>query len=218
MTHSHRIVAAFYILSCIVAAWPGSSAATPAGTAEMQAPNITADKKSSDDEALRQRLSRLQSALDGTDRSAKVAAIESGLTSDNPALRRMAFEAALDSRDPLIGGLALTDWLGRQKSLPVLLYATKEISGSQVVLDNLGPLTVTVDGFDKATGQITATMGAPGYTVAMPSATVGTLAQTALTLNSYGCQLALRLSGHRTLDGIYRCQSLPALVARIVVN
>lgn len=160
----------------------------------------------------------LQTALDSADRTRRVAAIESALHGKDVAMRRFAMDAALDSRDPLLAHLALRNWLARQKTLSVLLYATKEDPTSPTVLNNLGPLTIKLDNFDPSNGALTGTMGAPGFDVTRTSAAAGSLAQTALALNTFGCQLAVQLSAFRTLDGTYRCQYMPALVARIIVD
>lgn len=166
----------------------------------------------------RAELDRLRGAILGRDRARRIAALESALRGDDVAAREWAREAALESRDPILSHLVLRDWLGRQRTIPVQLFATKEDSGSVTVMRNLGPLSVALESFDPANGAVTATMGATGYGVANPSTAVGTLAQTTLTLNTFGCQLALALTEHRTLDGVFRCQTLPVLVARVVLG
>lgn len=201
----------------VMAAIPKASAAEPAkppavarqddGAAGLQA-----------QETEQRRLDNLRAALTGNDRSSRLAAWRVATDSDDPVARRLAMEAALDSRDPALGNLALRDWLSRRQNIPVLLYATKEDPGSVTVLQNLGPLTLKLESFAPASGEVVANMGAPGYDIARASTAVGALAQTTLTLNAYGCQLALQLTEHRTLDGLYRCKSLPALVARVVLD
>lgn len=196
---------------------PGASAAEPTkpSAAALQ------DESAADlqaQEMRRRRLDNLRAALTGNDRSNRLAAWQTAAESDDPAARRLAMEAALDSRDPALGNLALRDWLSRRQNIPVLLYATKEDPGSVAVLQNLGPLTLKLESFAPANGEVVANMGAPGYDVTRASTAVGALAQTSLTLNAYGCQLALQLTEHRTLDGLYRCKSLPALVARVVLD
>lgn len=160
----------------------------------------------------------LRGKLLGADRGARIAAYEAAMGGNDTALRQLAFEAAVLSRDPLLGNLALKDWLARRRALPVQLFATKEDSNSETVLHNLGPLTVEIETFNPVNGAIGARMGAPGYSIAKPSNSVGSLAQTELTLNSYGCALALRLTEQATLDGLFRCQTLPALIARITLD
>ncbi|PWC56046.1 hypothetical protein [Azospirillum sp. TSO22-1] len=152
------------------------------------------------------------------DRGTRVAVYEAVLGGNDPALRQFAVEAALQSRDPVLANLALKDWIARRKTIPVLLYATKEDPNSDTVLRNLGPLTIEVEGFAAVNGALQGKMGAPGYTIAAPAVAVGTLAQTELTVNTYGCSLTLRLTEHRTLDGLYRCQTLPTLVARVTLD
>lgn len=169
-------------------------------------------------EARAERIEELRALLTGTDRARKIAAYEAALGGDDTALRQLAIEAALESRDPVLANLALKDWFGRRKAIPVLTFATKEEPGSVLVQQNLGPLTLTVDSFNTVSGAIAGTMGAPGYSITHPSAAIGSLAQTELAVNSYGCSLVVRLSGHRTMDGLFRCQTLPALIARITVD
>lgn len=163
-------------------------------------------------------LDRLRAAILGKDRARRIAALETALRGDDVAAREWAREAALESRDPILSHLVLRDWLARQRTIPVQLFATKEDSGSVTVLRNLGPLSVTLESFDVANGAVVATMGATGYGVTNPSTAVGSLAQTTLTLNTFGCQLALALTERRTLDGVLRCQTLPTLVARVVLG
>ncbi|MDQ2106448.1 hypothetical protein [Azospirillum isscasi] len=164
------------------------------------------------------RIADLRARLLGADRPARIAAYEAALGGNDPALRQIAMEGALQSRDPVLGNLALKDWIARRKAVPVQLYATKEDPHSETVLNNLGPLTLEIDSFNPVNGALAGRLGAPGYSIAKPSASVGALAQTALTVNAYGCALSLRLTEHQTLDGLFRCQTLPALIARVVVD
>ncbi len=152
------------------------------------------------------------------ERPTRIAVYEAVLGGNDQALRQIAVEAALQSRDAVLANLALKDWIARHKTIPVLLYATKEDPNSDTVLRNLGPLTIEVESFTGVNGTLQGKMGARGYAIAEPSAAMGTLAQTELTVNAYGCTLTLRLTEHRTLDGLYRCQTLPTLVARITLD
>lgn len=160
----------------------------------------------------------LRGKLTGTDRAARLAAFEAALGGNDPALRQTAMEAALQSRDPVVANLALKDWIARHRAVPVQLYATKEDPSSEVVVQNLGPMTLEIDGFSPVNGALAGKLGAPGYSIARPSSIVGTLAQTELAVNSFGCALTLRLAEHRTLDGLLRCQTLPTLIARITLD
>ncbi|KAA0688230.1 hypothetical protein [Azospirillum brasilense] len=164
------------------------------------------------------RIADLRARIQGADRPARIAAYEAALGGNDPSLRQIALEAALQSRDPVLGNLALKDWIARRKAVPVQLYATKEDPHSETVLTNLGPLTLEVDSFNPVNGALAGRLGAPGYSIAKPSAAVGTLAQTTLMVNAYGCALSLRLTEQQTLDGLFRCQTLPALIARVVVD
>ena len=169
-------------------------------------------------EARAAQIAGLRSKLLGDDRAAKIAGYEAALGGNDAALRRIAVEAALQSRDPVLANLALRDWLARKRQVPVQLFATKEDRNSETVLHNLGPLTLEIDSFNRVDGAVTGKMGAPGYGIAMPSAAAGALAQTELTVQSYGCALNLRLTEHQTLDGLFRCQTLPPLIARITLD
>ena len=164
------------------------------------------------------RIADLRARILGADGPARIAAYEAALGGNDPALRQIAMEAALQSRDPVLGNLALKDWIARRKAVPVQLYATKEDPHSETVLNNLGPLTLEIDSFNPVNGTLAGRLGAPGYSIAKPSAAIGALAQTSLTVNAYGCALSLRLTEHQTLDGLFRCQTLPALIARVVVD
>lgn len=177
-----------------------------------------ADKERHTAEARAAQITDLRAKLLGSDRAVKIAAYEAALGGNDPALRQMASEAALQSRDPLLGNLALKDWLARRRAIPVQLFATKEDANSETVLQNLGPFTVEIDGFTPVNGVIAGRMGAPGYSIAKSSTLIGSLAQTELTLSSFGCALSLRLSEHQTLDGLLRCQTLPTLIARITLD
>lgn len=152
------------------------------------------------------------------DRAERLAAVQAGMASEDAAIRALAFDAAYASTDPVLARLALDAWLGAQTAVPVELFATRDDPDSRLVLTNLGPLTLTVESYDPVRGVVTGTLGAPGYGITQASPATGKLAQTQLTVNGYGCQLALRLTRHRTLDGTYRCQSLPVLVARITLD
>ncbi|MEI6558874.1 MAG: hypothetical protein WCO00_10750 [Rhodospirillaceae bacterium] len=152
------------------------------------------------------------------ERPARIAAYEAAMKSDDVSVRAMALSAALTGRDTLVANLALRHTLVGKKSLPVQLFATRENKDSETVLNNLGPLTLTIERFDGASGAIEGKMGAPGYSIALPGSATGYLAQTELTVNTYGCSLQLRLSEVETLDGVFRCQTLPALIARITLD
>jgi hypothetical protein len=170
---------------------------------------------SAQQEARRKRIESLRAVILGDDRAARIAAFEAALTGGDAALRKVAVELAFDSRDPVLSNLALRDWLSRTKEAPVQLFATKEEPGSVSVLQNLGPLNLKIHSFDPAAGAVSGQLSAPGYDVSRDGAAAGTLAQTTLIFNTFGCQLALQLSDQRMLDGLYRCRSLPALLARI---
>lgn len=163
-------------------------------------------------------IAEFRNRLAATDRSAVLAAFDAAIGGNDMPLRQLALEAALRSPDPIVANVALRDWLARRKDLPVQLYATREDQTSEQVLRNLGPLTLSLDAFNPASGAMTGTLGAPGYSIARPSAATGTLAGRELTVHSYGCSLTLRLTEHASLDGLYRCQSLPALIARIALD
>ncbi|CAK0746906.1 hypothetical protein WCLP8_1760004 [uncultured Gammaproteobacteria bacterium] len=82
----------------------------------------------------------------------------------------------------------------------------------------MGPLTLTIANFDPAAGVMTGTLGAQGYSITQPASAFGTLSQTELSINTFGCALTVRLSEVQTLDGLYRCQTLPTLIARITLD
>lgn len=190
-------------------------------TEQRAAAEVEAERLAGERQAIEARaalIGEVRSRLLSGDRPARVAVYEAVLGGNDPALRQFAVEAALQSRDPVLSNLALKDWLARRKTVPVLLYATKEDPNSDTVLRNLGPLVIDIESFTAVTGALQGKMGAPGYTVAAPAVAVGTLAQTELTVNTFGCGLTLRLTEHRTLDGVYRCQTLPSLVARISLD
>ncbi|MCW2235890.1 hypothetical protein [Azospirillum canadense] len=190
--------------------------AEQAATAKAESERLDAARKQV--EARTAQVADLRVKLLGADRPARIAAYEAALGGNDPALRQMAAEAALQSRDPVLANLALKDWLARRKALPVQLYATKEDGNSETVLNNLGPLTLEVESFNPVTGALAGRLGAPGYSIAKPSAAVGALAQAELAVNGYGCALTLRLTEHRTMDGLFRCQTLPTLIARVTVD
>lgn len=195
-----------------------AAAAEPVKTTPT-AGGVTVDATQAGDsaqqEARRKRIEGLRAVILGSDRAARMAAFEAALTGGDPALRKVAVELAFDSRDPVLAHLALRDWLSRTKEAPVQLFATKEEPGSVSVLQNLGPLSLKIHAFDPAAGAVSGHLSAPGYDVSRDGAAAGTLAQTTLIFNTFGCQLALQLSDQRMLDGLYRCRSLPALLARI---
>ncbi|MCW2245369.1 hypothetical protein M2352_000960 [Azospirillum fermentarium] len=165
-----------------------------------------------------QQMDTVRARLSGGEPAARIAAFEAALGGDDVPLRQFALETAFAGRDQTLLNLALRDWLGRKKAVPVQLYATREEPASETVLRNLGPLTLEIQGFNTVSGNLVGRLGAAGYTITMPSAASGYLAQNELTINSFGCSLTLRLTEHRTFDGLYRCQTLPALVARIVLD
>ncbi|MBP2232857.1 hypothetical protein J2847_006191 [Azospirillum agricola] len=177
-----------------------------------------ADRERRAVEARVSQITELRGKLLGQDRPAKIAAYEAALGGNDPALRQLAVEAALQSRDPVLANLALKDWIARRRAVPVQLFATKEDPSSETVVQNLGPMTLEVEGFSPINGAVAGRLGAPGYSIAKPSSIIGALAQTELTLNSYGCALSVRLTEHRTLDGLLRCQTLPTLIARITLD
>ena len=187
-------------------------------TAAAKAEAERADKERRAVEARVAQIADLRGRLLGQDRSAKIAAYEAALGGNDPALRQLAVEAALQSRDPVLANLALKDWMARRRAVPVQLFATKEDPSSETVVQNLGPMTLEVEGFSPVNGAVAGRLGAPGYSIAKPSTIIGTLAQTELTLNSYGCALSVKLTEHQTLDGLLRCQTLPTLIARITLD
>ena len=190
--------------------------AEQAATARAETERLDAARRQA--EARAAQVAELRDRLLRGDRPTRIAAYEAALGGNDPALRQMAVEGALQSRDPVLANLALKDWIARRKAVPVQLYATKEDANSETVLHNLGPLTLEIDSFNPVNGALAGRMGAPGYSIAKPSAAVGTLAQTELAVNAYGCALTLRLTEHRTMDGLFRCQTLPTLIARITVD
>lgn len=217
MARISRIVGVLSALAAAVAA-PVAAAAEPAKTASPAGGMTEGATQTGDSaglEARRKRIENLRAVILGGDRAARVAGFESALSGGDAALRKIAVEAAFDSRDPVLIHLALRDWLSRTKEAPVQLFATKEEPGSVSVLQNLGPLSLKIHSFDPAAGAVSGHLSAPGYDVTRDGAAAGTLAQTTLIFNTFGCQLALQLSEQRMLDGLYRCRSLPALLARI---
>ncbi|GAA4250856.1 hypothetical protein GBZ26_11035 [Azospirillum formosense] len=190
--------------------------ARQAAAAKAEEERAAAERRREETRAAR--IADLRTRIQGADRPARIAAYEAALGGNDPSLRQIALEGALQSRDAVLGNLALKDWIARRKAVPVQLYATKEDPHSEAVLTNLGPLTLEIDSFNPVNGALAGRLGAPGYSIAKPSAAVGTLAQTTLTVNAYGCALSLRLTEQQTLDGLFRCQTLPALIARVVVD
>ena len=152
------------------------------------------------------------------ERPARIAAFEAAMKSDDVSVRAMALSAALTGHDTVVANLALRQILAGRKTLPVQLFATRENKDSETVLANIGPLTLAIDRFDSVTGNIEGKMGAPGYSITTPGSAAGALAQTELTVNTYGCSLQLRLSEVETLDGVFRCQTLTPLIARITLD
>lgn len=177
-----------------------------------------ADRERAAVEARAARIADLRAKLLGPDRPARIAAFEAALGGNDTGLRQLAAEAAFQSRDPVLANLALRDWIARRRAVPVQVFATKEDPGSETVVQNLGPVTLEIEGFNPADGAVAGRLGAPGYSIAKPSSIIGALAQTELALNSYGCALTLRLTEHRSLDGLLRCQTLPTLIARITLD
>lgn len=169
-------------------------------------------------EARARRIEDLQRRLTSGARADRIAAFEAALGGNDESLRLLATDAALTSGDPLLATLAIRDWVARRRSIPVQLFATREDSGSAAVLQAMGPLTVELEGFNRLTGDLVGRMGAPGYGVTRPSVAAGSLAGTGLTVNAFGCTLALGLTEHRTMDGLFRCQTLPALIARVTLD
>ncbi|MBK3798130.1 hypothetical protein GAY33_02550 [Azospirillum brasilense] len=190
--------------------------ARQAAATKAEEERAAAERRQEDARAAR--IAELRARIQGADRPARIAAYEAALGGNDPSLRQIALEAALQSRDPVLGNLALKDWIARRKAVPVQLYATKEDPHSETVLNNLGPLTLEIDSVNPVNGALAGRLGAPGYSIAKPSAAVGALAQTTLTVNAYGCALSLRLTEQQTLDGLFRCQTLPALIARVTVD
>ncbi len=146
------------------------------------------------------------------------AALEAGMAGSDPAVRAAAFEAAYTGDDAVAANLALRLFLNSRAVVPISLFATRDNPQSGRVLGNLGALTLTIDGFDPVGGSLSGRLGAPGFTVTRESSVVGSLARTQLTLATHACTLTLRLSPWQTLDGIYRCQTLPTLIARIALE
>ncbi len=151
------------------------------------------------------------------ERPARIAAFEAALKSEDVSVRAMALSAALSGRDAVVANLALRKFFTGKKSLPVQLFATREYKDSDAVLNNLGPLTLVIDRYDSVAGTIEGKLGASGYPALLGSAS-GYLAQTEMSINTYGCALQLRLSDVETLDGVLRCQTLPTLIARITLD
>ncbi|MEI8394943.1 MAG: hypothetical protein WCF85_09430 [Rhodospirillaceae bacterium] len=181
-----------------------------------EAQRIAADRAVIDQRAAA--LADLKRQLLEGDRTVRIATLEAALNGKDTALRAMAYSTALTGRDPVVANLALRSFLAQKKSLPVQLFATREVKDSESVLHNLGPLTLTIDRFDPLSGNLEGKMGAPGYSIALPGSAFGYLAQTELNVNTYGCTLQLRLSDVETLDGMFRCQTLPTLIARITLD
>jgi hypothetical protein len=169
-------------------------------------------------EARSRRLSAFTDKLASRDAAERIAAFETALAGEDAALRRLAVTTALQGRDPVLASMALRDRLVRHKTVPVQLFATREDRNSETVLANLGPLILTVDAVDAATGNLTGSMGAAGYGVTQTSSAAGTVTAGELIVNTYGCSLLLRLTDGRSLDGLYRCQTLPVLAARVALD
>ena len=189
---------------------------TQLSVVQAEAQRIAADHALIDQRAAF--LAQVRRQLMEGERPTRIAAFEAALKSDDVSQRVMALSTALVGRDAVVANLALRTFLAGKKSLPVQLFATRESKDSETVVNNLGPLTLTIDRFDTTTGTLEGKMGAPGYSIALPGSAFGYLAQTELTINSYGCSLQLRLSEVETLDGVFRCQTLPPLIARITLD
>lgn len=163
------------------------------------------------------RLGDLIDRLNSRERAERLAAYREVSADPDPARRALAAEAALKSRDPIMTGLALRDWLTRRETVSVLLYAVKEEPESVNVIHNIGPLKLSISEID-ASGGITGALSAPGYAVTRDAAAGGGLTRDDLQIVTFGCSLDLRLTERRTLDGVYRCQTLPPLAARVVLD
>jgi hypothetical protein len=163
-------------------------------------------------------LADLRRLISEGERQGRVAALEAALAGSDTSIRELAMDAALSGRDPIVANLALRNFFAQKKSLPVQLFATKENKDSELVLTNLGPLTLSIERFEPISGALEGRMGAPGYSITLPGSATGTLAQTELLVNTFGCSLQLRLSEVKTMDGILRCQTLPVLIARITLD
>lgn len=169
-------------------------------------------------DARTRRIEDLQKRLTDGTRADRIAAFEAALGGNDEPLRLLAADAALGSGDPVLANLAIRDWIARRRTIPVQLFATREEPGSAAVLQAMGPLSIELEGFNRLTGDLVGRMGAPGYGITRPSAASGSLAGTGLSINAFGCSLALGLTEHRTMDGIFRCQTLPALIARVALD
>jgi len=168
-------------------------------------------------DARAKRLTELTERLNSRDRAERLAAYQEGIGDPDATRRALATEAALKSRDPVLAGSAVRDWLTRRKTIPVLLYAVKEEPESETVSRNIGPLKLSIGEID-ASGGITGSLSAPGYGVTRDAAAGGLLTRTDLSVVTFGCALNLRLTEQRALDGVYRCQTLPPLAARVVLD
>jgi len=182
----------------------------------------TAETKAADTvkaaiDARAKRLTELTDRLNSRDRAERLAAYAEANADPDPTRRSLVSETALKSRDPVLAGAAARDWLTRHKTIPVLLYAVKEEPDSDAVSRNIGPLKLSIGEID-ASGGITGTLSAPGYGVTRDGAAGGLLTRTDLSVVTFGCALNLRLTEQRTLDGVYRCQTLPPLAARVVLD
>ncbi len=180
-----------------------------------------AERIATDRAVIDQRVAQLtdvrRQILEG-ERSARIAALEAVLNGKDASQRAMAFAAAFSGRDPVVANLALRVFFAQKKTLPIQLFATRENKDSEAVLNNMGPLTLTIEHFDPLIGNLEGKLGAPGYSITLPGAAFGSLAQTELTLNTFGCSLLLRLTEFETMDGVWRCQTLPPLIARITLD
>ncbi len=183
---------------------------------KIEAQRIAADRALIDQRTAQ--LADLKRQISEGERGARIAALEAALNGKDASQRAMAFSAALSGRDPVVANLALRVFLFQKKTIPIQLFATRENKDSEAVVNNLGPLTLTIDRFDSLTGNLEGKLGAPGYSITLPGAAFGFLAQTELTINTYGCSLLLRLTEFETLDGSLRCQTLPPLLARITLD
>lgn len=163
------------------------------------------------------RLSDLIARLGSRDRAERLAATREAAADPDPTRRALAIDTALRSRDPIEAGAALRDWLTRRRTIPVLLYPVKEEPDSAAVARNIGPLTLTISSIDES-GGIGGSLSAPGYGVTRDATAGGGLTRTDLSIVTYGCALTLRLTELPSLDGVYRCQTLPPLAARVTLD
>lgn len=192
--------------------------------AEAAAQDVNLQVRRTENTALEQQmlerargLAMLGERLAGRERAERLAALEAGLASLDGAARMLAFESALGGDDPAAITLALRHYFLHVRILPVVLFATQEEPVSAEAIHRIGPFQLAVDRLNVTTGVVEGRMGASGFPTTQPSEARGTLNQSELTLASSGCTLNLRLTEHRTLDGLLRCLNMPALIARIAL-